>query len=231
VNTYRHLGTLCVAALGAILATAPARAELALSNLIVELQPGKHIREDVEVWNNSPERSFVAIEPREIIDPSLPSQRVFLDPDPEKLGLLVSPSRMILEPGQRRLVRIATVSTGTDREHVFRVTIKPVIGGIKSNDTGLMVVVGYDVLVLVRPAKPFANVTANRTGRKLTFRNSGNVSVEVVHGQQCDAARKNCAELPGKRLYAGASWAVELPSDQPADYLLKSPGKSERRSY
>ena len=231
MNTYRHLGTLCVAALGAILATAPARAELALSNLIVELQPGKHIREDVEVWNNSPERSFVAIEPREIIDPSLPSQRVFLDPDPEKLGLLVSPSRMILEPGQRRLVRIATVSTGTDREHVFRVTIKPVIGGIKSNDTGLMVVVGYDVLVLVRPAKPFANVTANRTGRKLTFRNSGNVSVEVVHGQQCDAARKNCAELPGKRLYAGASWAVELPSDQPADYLLKSPGKSERRSY
>ena len=231
MNTHRHLVTLCVAALGAILATAPARAELALSNLIVELQLGKHIREDVEVWNNSPQRSFVAIEPREIIDPSLPSQRIFQDPDPEKLGLLVSPSRMILEPGQRKLVRIATVSTGTDREHVYRVTIKPVVGGIKSNDTGLMVVVGYDVLVLVRPAKPFANVSANRTGRKLTFSNSGNVSVEVVDGQQCDAARKNCAELPGKRLYAGASWAVELPSDQPADYLLKSPGKSERRSY
>jgi P pilus assembly chaperone PapD len=231
VNPYRIFGTLCVAALGAVLTTSPACAELALSNLIVELLPGKHIREDVEVWNNSPERSFVAIEPREIIDPSLPSQKDFLDPDPEKLGLLVSPSRMILEPGQRKLVRIVAISAGADREHVYRVTVKPVTGGVQSTDTGLMVVVGYDVLVLVRPAQPIANVTANRTGRKLTFSNSGNVSVEVVEGRQCDTARQHCTALPGKRLYAGASWAVELPSDQRADYVLKSPGKTERRSY
>lgn len=231
VSAHRHLGTLCVAALAGILATTSARAELAISNLVVELQPGKHIRKDVEVWNNSPERSFVAIEPREIINASLPSQRIYRDPDPEKLGLLVSPLRMILEPGQRKMVRIATLSARADREHVYRVTIKPVIGSIQSNDTGLMVVVGYDVLVLVRPPQPFVNVTANRIGRKLTLSNSGNVSVEVVDGQQCDAAHQHCAELPGKRLYAGTSWTVELHSDQPADYILKSPGKTERRTY
>jgi len=206
-------------------------AELVLSELIVDLQPSKQDREDVEIWNNSPDRSYVAVEPREIIDPSLPSQRDFRDPDPEKLGLLVSPARMILEPGQRKLIRIASLSRSADREQVYRVTVKPVVGGIKSEDSGLKIVVGYDVLVLVRPAQASVNVTGRRTGRKLSFTNSGNVSVEVVDGRQCEAGNQHCAELPAKRLYPGASWSVELQSDRPAEYVLKSPGKTERKTY
>lgn len=215
----------------ALLAAPAARAELVLSELIVDLQPDKQIREDVEVWNNSPERAFVSVDPREILDASLPSQTVRRDPDPEKLGLLVSPSRMILEPGQRKLVRFATVTTDTRKEHVYRVTIKPAVGGIQSNDSGLKVVVGYDVLVLVRPTQPIANVVARRDGRKLVFTNSGNVSVEVIDGFQCDNGRDQCTELPGKRLYPGSTFTVELHSDRPAEYVLKSPGRSERKTY
>jgi P pilus assembly chaperone PapD len=231
VSTFRHVGRLFVAASALCLAAPPAHAELVLSELIVDLQPGKQIREDVEVWNNSPERSFVAIEPREIVDASLPTQKIHLDPDPEKLGLLVSPSRMILEPGQRKLLRIASISGSADREHVYRVTVKPVVGGIKSDDSGLKIVVGYDVLVLVRPAQPLANVTASRTGRTLSFTNMGNVSVEVIDGRQCSARHEQCTQLPGKRLYPGASWTVDLPTDQPAEYMLKSPLGTERKTY
>ena len=215
----------------AALVAVPAPAEIVLSELIVDLQPGKHVREDIEVWNNSPERSFVAIEPREIINPSLPTQSVRQDPDPEKLGLLVSPARMILEPGQRKLVRVAMLDPSFDKEHVYRVTVKPVIGAIESNDTGLKLLIGYDVLVLVRPAQPLANVTGLRNGRELTFQNGGNVSVEIVDGRQCSRGHDECSELPGKRLYPGASWSVELKSDAPADFTLKSPGKVDRRSY
>jgi P pilus assembly chaperone PapD len=210
---------------------APASADLVLSQLIVELQPGKQLRDDVEVWNNSPERSYVAVEPREIINPSLKSQSERKDPDPQKLGLLVSPSRMILEPGQRKLVRIATLVSDPTREQVYRVTVKPVVGGIKSDDTGLKVVIGYDVLVLVRPALANTHVTAVRKGRALTFSNSGNVSVEIVDGKQCAAPHAQCTELPGKRLYPGASWTVDLPTDLPAEYVLKSPGHSDRATY
>lgn len=220
-----------MAVIAASLINAPAHAELVLSELIVELQPGKQIRDDVEVWNSSPERSFVSIEPREIIDPSLPSQSFLKDPDPEKLGLLVSPARMVLEPGQRKLVRIATLSTNWRREHVYRVTIKPVLGGIQSEDSGLKVVVGYDVLVLVRPAQPQPNVIASRSGRKLTFRNMGNVSVEIIDGRQCNGGHARCTNLPGKRLYSGASWTVDLPADLPAEYTLKSPGRTDHRTY
>lgn len=221
-----------LAAMGAFLSwAAPARADLVLSELIVELQPAKQVRDDVEIWNNSPERSYVAIEPREIIDPALPSQSDRKDPDPQKLGLLVSPARMILEPGQRKLLRIAMLSPDPGKEHVYRVTVKPVVGGIKSNDTGLKVLIGYDVLVLVRPAQPNPRVTAIRRGRKLTFSNSGNVSVEIVDGQQCASAQVKCSQLSGKRLYPGASWTVELPSDLPAQFVLKSPGRTDRTTY
>lgn len=216
---------------GALAGAAPASADLVLSELIVELQPGKELRDDVEVWNNSPDRSYVSVEPREIIDPSLPTQIIRKDPDPQKLGLLVTPARMILEPGQRKLVRIASLSSDRGREHVYRVTVKPVVGGVHSDDTGLKVVIGYDVLVLVRPAQAMPHVTASRKGRELTFSNSGNVSVEVVDGRQCRANHSNCTDLPGKRLYPGASWTVDLKSDLPAEYVLKSPGHNERAIY
>ena len=219
-----------LAAAAGLLAVSPAHAELVLSDLIVELQPGKQVRHDIEVWNNSPERSFVSIEPREILNPGLASQSVRKDPDPEKLGLLASPQRMILEPGQRKLVRIGTLTASEDREHVYRVMMKPVVAGIQSDDSGLKIVLGYDVLVLVRPARATAKVTTSRSGRQLTFQNQGNVSVEIVDGRQCRLP-KQCSDLPGKRLYPGASWNVELPTDLPAEYTLKSPGRTDRKSF
>lgn len=231
MSLFHRWTMLGAAVVGSMAWTAPASADLVLSELIVELQPGKQLRDDVEVWNNSPERSFVAIEPREIVGPGLASQAERKDPDPQKLGLLVSPSRMILEPGQRKLVRIATLVSDPAREHVYRVTVKPVVGGIKSEDTGLKVVIGYDVLVLVRPAIANAHLTAARKGRELTFSNSGNVSVEVVDGKQCPGPHAQCTDLPGKRLYPGASWTIQLPSDLPAQYVLKSPGHTDRATY
>jgi P pilus assembly chaperone PapD len=231
VNRLYLARMLCLAVLATTVAGTAARADLVLSELIVDLQPGKQIRDDIEVWNNSPERSFVAIEPREIINPSLPTQSVRQDPDPEKLGILVSPGRMILEPGERKLVRIASLPANADQEHVYRVTIKPVVGALQAKETGLKLLVGYDVLVLVRPAQPSPNVNGIRSGRALTFKNSGNVSVEIVDGRQCSAARAQCTQLPGKRLYPGGSWRVELGSDLPAEYTLKSPGRSDHRTF
>ena len=221
------------AALGllGILCPSPASAELRLSELIVELQPGRTVREDVEVWNDGPDRAFVAAEPREMIDPGADPQASRRDPDPEKLGLLVSPARMILEPGQRRLLRIASVSADAAREHVYRVTVKPVVGALHSEASGIKLLVGYDLLVLVRPAEASADVVARRNGRTLTFENKGNVSVELVDGRQCGAGKGSCSQLPAKRLYVGGSWTVQLPADGPAEYVLKSPGQDTRRTF
>lgn len=209
--------------LGAAALMAPlsaAHAELVLSQLVVELNPADHARADIEAWNKGSERIFVAVDPREIIGAGTASQSSRTDPDPDKLGLLVSPARIILEPGQRKLIRIGSLAP-SDRERVYRVTVKPVVGQLTGDQSGLKVLVGYDVLVLVRPTDPTPHVTGSRSDDELTIRNDGNVSVELVDGRQCDAAMKECNTLPEARLYAGAAKTVKVAAGNRAEYKLK----------
>ena len=220
-----------VLAVAAILQPASASAELVLSQLIVDLQSGRHVREDVEIWNNSPERAYVAVQPSEIADAGLDGERRLDERDPGKLGLLVSPARMILEPGQRKLVRIAAIAPPAERERVYRVTVKPVAGELDAQESGLKILVGYDVLVLVRPIDPNPAVTGVRNGNLLTIQNHGNVSVELTDGRQCGTSGRDCSALPGKRLYPGARWSQQLGTSAPAQYIVKSSLGSVRKSF
>src|SRR5690606_21365215 len=133
---------------------------------------------------------------------------------------LVSPTRMILEPGQRRHMRIARIGPNPEQERVYRVTVKPVAGELETGESGLKVLVGYDVLVLSRPADSRPNLAAQRAARTLRFRNDGNASLELVDGRQCEAGEKACTQLAGKRLYPGAEWSVDLKSDAPVEYTI-----------
>jgi len=215
----------------ALLPLTPAAAQIVLSNLVVELLPGKDSKQDVEVWNQGSDRSYVAIDPAEVLNPGTPAESRRTDPDPEKLGVLVSPARMILDPGQRKLVRISEIAPPGERERVYRVTVKPVAGPIAANQSGLKVLIGYDVLVLVRPAQPKASIAATRSGETITFRNDGNVSVELEQGRQCDASGKSCSDLPGKRLYAGAQWSTQVKPGYRPEYTLRSPAEVVHKTF
>lgn len=221
-----------LAAAAFFLQTRAADAQIVLSQLVVELQSGKTARTDIEVLNKDSERAYVAVEPRQLAEPGLPGDRSLNDPDPAKLGLLVSPARMVLEPGQHKLLRFADIGSASDRERVYRVTVKPVVGGVDGEESGLKILVGYDVLVLVRPARPITNISAARSGNKILWRNSGNVSVELTDGKQCRAgAVGNCLSLPGKRLYAGSSWAVDLPGNGQVEYVVRSSTGTVKRHF
>lgn len=215
----------------AVQPTSAARAEIVLSELIVELQPGKRTRADVEVWNNSPDRAYVVAEPAEVLAAGTSAESRRSDPDPEQLGLLVSPARMILEPGQRRLVRIAAIGPHAGRERVYRVTIRPVAGQLSAEESGLKLLVGYDMLVLVRPDKQEPRISGSRIGEGIVFRNTGNVSVELIEGRQCRAPDERCTPLPAKRLYAGAEWHVQTDGAPIVEFMLKSPSGVVRRRF
>ena len=94
---------------GLLFVPTAAGAQLVLSQMIVDLQPGKASRQDVEVWNTSSGSAYVSVEPSEILNPGSRSETRRQDPNPENLGLLVSPARLVFEPGQRRLVRLASI--------------------------------------------------------------------------------------------------------------------------
>ena len=198
-----------------------AHAELVLSDLVVELHPGKNARKDIELWNNSDDRSYVEITPAEIMDPGRATESRRQEPNPERLGLLVSPNRMILEPGQHKVIRVAAIAAPIGRERIYRVTVKPVVGDVSGEHSGLKVLVGYDVLVIVRPENAAPMIVGGREGRTVVIRNEGNSSAELLNGKQCRPIDGNCANLPGKRLYAGAEWRLLLEGEGPVEYSVK----------
>lgn len=214
-NKHSHVALALAAALAM---ASPAKAEMVLSQVIVDLLPGKPPREDIEVWNASDERMFVAADPFEVREPGLPGEQRVPAVDPETSGILVSPQRLVLEPGERRLVRVAALGERGDSERVYRVSIRPVAGPISAEESALKVLVGYDALVLVRPERITGDIQADRDGRKLTLTNTGNAAQELYQGSQCDAAGANCRDLPPKRLYPNVTWELELPYDTPASY-------------
>lgn len=206
---------------GGLALIAPAHGELVLSDLVVELRSGKDSRKDIELWNNSDERAYVEVTPAEIVNPGRATEKRWPEPNPELLGLLVSPNRMILEPGQHKVIRIAALAPPSNNERIYRVTVKPVVGDITGEHSGLKVLVGYDVLTILRPSNPMPRINGRRDGRSLVIRNDGNSSAELINGKQCQAGGTSCATLPAKRLYAGADWAIQLESDAPVEFSVK----------
>lgn len=221
----RFLITCLVALAAAVWPHSEVKAELVLSQLVVDLNSAETSRADLEVWNNGSERTYVAVEPREVVNPGTPGETRREEPDPEQLGLLVSPARMILEPGERKLLRVANIAASAERERVYRVTVRPVVGQLSTTESGLKVLLGYDVLVLVRPLNATPKVTGTRSGDRLTLRNVGNISVELLDGEECAPSGRECTPLKGARLYAGAEKEVRVAPLRTVKYKLKTPGE------
>ena len=210
---------------------APSSAELVLNQVIVDLAPDKVPRMDIEASNTGKDRLYVVAEPAEIVDPGKPDEKRVVEPDPAKLGLLVTPQKMILEPGERKLIRIASIAPRGPVERIYRVTIKPVVGEVAATGAALKVLVGYDALVIVRPTVPTADVVGTRHGDQLTLTNSGTTNAEIYDGRQCDAGGHDCKVLAARRLYAGASLTQPIDPTRPVDYRIKAGDRIEQKSF
>jgi P pilus assembly chaperone PapD len=209
-----------VLALALLAAPAVAWAGLSVAPVIVDAPPNEPPRADVELYNDGTETLYVVVEPSRIENPGDASETRVSLADPQALGLLATPNRLVLEAGQRKFVRIALLQPPGDTDRIYRVTVKPVTGDVKGGETGLKILIGYDLLVIQRPVKPVASVVATRAGETLTLNNAGNTNAELFQGRQCDA-QKHCTALPGHRLYAGTSWSVPIQAGLPVDYSVK----------
>ena len=213
-----------IAAISALLLAVPAQSEMALSQVIFDLLPGQPPRQDVEVFNDGSDRMYVAADPFLILDPGRASEQRVPTSSPESMGLLVSPRRLVLAPGERRTIRIAAIGPRSEADRVYRVAIKPVAGTVSSDRSALNVFVGYDTLVIVRPDNLIDEISSERAGRTLRLMNNGNTAQEFFEGG-------NCHMLPAKRLYPGAGWEQELPHDTPVTYKTAIGAQVRERSF
>ena len=201
-----------------------AQAEMALSKVVVDFTSARPARDDIEITNTADENLYVSIEPAEIVNPGRPEERRVANPDPREMGLLISPNRLVLGPGERKVVRLSLLERPEGRDRIYRVTMKPVIGEIVARQSGLKLVVGYDVLVIARPENARARLEVTRSGDAVEFRNVGNTNALLFNGRQCAGEQTDCAELPSKRIYAGNAWQLQLPATGQARFMIESDG-------
>ena len=197
----------------------PARAQISVSEMVVDILPD-HPLHDLIVGNVSDEVAYVQIDVIEILDPGTPEQTFIEGLNANEAGLLTTPSRLVLNPGDRALVRIAPITRLTDRDRVYWVRVRPVVGALESDESVIHVLFGYDVLTIVRPEQVNVSYTVERNGNRIHAVNTGNTMVELAYGEQCNAQGENCIPAPGKRLYAGLEWSAELPFDGPVRYTM-----------
>jgi P pilus assembly chaperone PapD len=224
------LATVLAASLSAVL-PAPAAADMVISQVIVDFVSPAKRRADIEILNRGRERMYIVVQPSQIVNPGQGSQSRVRIVDPGKHGLLVSPLRMILEPGQRRIVRFAALTAPKGKDRIYRVTIKPVVGKLKSKRTAVKIVVGYDLLVIQRPAKAKAKLSGSRSGKYLVVTNNGNTNALLLEGKQCPRGSKRCAQLPARRVYPGATVRIKLRGRGPVQYLMQVGTQTERLTF
>ncbi len=201
----------------AVLAATPARAEFIINQAILEFNDTSGTQQDIDMISRSEGSDYVVTEVYEVRDAGLPSESKQLVDDPGKSGLVVTPNKTILAGGSRQVLRFVLLDPLSDHERIFRVAVKPVVGDLgTSAKMGLKVLVGYEVLVIVRPATIAPQFTVERQGKMLTVKNRGNSNILLQPVEQCAANNpKDCAQTPPARIYPQQMATVTLPYDAP----------------
>lgn len=196
-------------------------ANLSIDRLWVEFPNGQPGRSDVVIRNDSEERYYVTVTVAEIRAPGTEQEERVAVADPEALGLLVTPNRLVLEPGALRSIRLVSLNETLTEDRVYRVLISPQLGALQVDETvepdtqGIVMklMAAYDVLVVAKPSEARANLVAERTSTEVVLRNDGNTSILIAEGQVCPAGvteGDSCRAIDAKRMYAGNVLRVPL---------------------
>ncbi len=201
----------------------PASADMIVDNSIIQFEPGKSARQDISVTNNGDKPLYIKVTPSVIRNPGTARQSREKIINPKTAGLLVSPNKLVIAPGGRKLIRFVNLDPRRDTEGIYRVTIEPVTSKLIAQETGLKVMIGYEILVLAQPRKPVPELLVERTGHNLIMVNNGNTDIYLFQGKQCPAEESGsseCANLRDRRLYPGNRWEFALPHDAPAQFQM-----------
>lgn len=215
----------CRIALVALLwiATATAQAEMYVDRSIVTFEPGEPSREDVEVSNTGDDVMYVQVEVLRVDNPGTPDEERVKVSNPQDLKLLATPSKLIIPPGSRKLIRIVNLQSSNERERIYRINVRPIVPPLEEETSQLRIVVAYQILTIVQPDEPETNLSVTRDGTTITFENSGNSNVLLSDGRQCKTdTEEECQELTSRRLYAGNTWELSLPYDAPVSYSVRT---------
>ncbi|MEQ8559196.1 MAG: hypothetical protein RIB03_12835 [Henriciella sp.] len=201
---------------------AGASAQLAIDKLWIDFDEQRDTRGDLLLANESDERYYISVDPVEIVNPGTDEEERVSYADPEELGLLVTPNRLILDPGQSRSLRVIRISGDMSRDRVYRVRIEPKVGEIRAEGFEaeramvLKILTAYEVLVTSRPLNPSYELDSSRTEDAITLSNAGNSNALVYDAYLCPAGKEPgaddaaCNKVSTRRLHPGNQWKIPI---------------------
>ncbi|MCA0899310.1 fimbrial biogenesis chaperone [Microbulbifer agarilyticus] len=195
----------------------PAWAAMSLDKMIVHMDAIPNAREDIVVYNPDQETLYVQTEVFRVDNPGTENEKLVPVVNPEDFKLLISPSKAVIPAGAQKRFRLMNVESGIERERVYRVTFKPVVGEITTEASGLKVLVAFQALIFVQPVGGTYALQLEHSGDQINLKNNGAVNAEIIGVQHC-VSEQQCSpvELAG-RLYPGAEKRV--PLDKKGGYL------------
>ena len=212
----------------------PANAQLKLSDFFLDLDPVTQ-SEDLYAENLGQERMYLKVSVVEVTDPGLSTEGVHEIADPRELGLLVSPQRLVVEPGGEKRIRILALEPAM-KDRFFKVTVTPVVGEIESEQMiGVKLMIAYAAWVFQRPEGATPNLIGWREGNVLKVRNEGGTHAELTGGKQCaPAAPGSCDTIDRVRILAGQEKEIALPypaNPAPVAFKVLYAGKADPVSF
>lgn len=227
LSLLKRMALVVVTAIVPALIPAPALAQLSINKLWVEFDQDNASRTDLVVRNDSKDRYYLTVKSSEIVKPGADDESRVEIADPEKLGLLVTPNRLVLEPGASRSIRLVSLNHDLAQDRVYRVYVRPEIGAIegvaapKQNDSAIAIKVltAYDVLVIARPRRANPQITATRSATAVTLTNNSNSNVLLSDGSLCPpkfdkTLATACDKLEAVRLFPGNTRVIPLAGDK-----------------
>lgn len=217
----RRIGRFLCAML--LFASANALADMYVDRSIVIFEPGGQPRQDVKVSNSGSDVMYVQVAVLRVEHPGTPQEKRVRVTDPTQLKLLATPSKLVIPPHGQKLVRIVNLQTDNPVERVYRINVTPIVAPLSQKSSQLRIVVAYQILAIVQPNKPHSTLSASRSGKTITFSNSGNTNILLSEGKQCNPKdTQECEDLASRRLYAGNTWQLDLPYDAPVSFSVRS---------
>lgn len=191
-----------------LLLAPPVWAGMSLDKIIVYLDDAPNSRDDIVVSNPDDETLYLQTEIYRVDNPGMPDEKRVRVVNPKEFKLLVSPARAVLRTGEQKRFRMMSLERNLEKEKVYRVTFKPVVGDIKSDRTALKILVAYQALVFVQPQGASYELSLERRNGQWALVNRGDINAEISEVQHC-RSETDCRPLDVKgRIYAGASLPI-----------------------
>jgi len=222
----------------ALIGASLAHGAMRVDRNVVTFEPGAPDRADVEVQNPDAEPLFAEVEVFEVQHPGAENEARVKVTDPAEVRFLVTPSKFVVPPGARKVLRLVNLGGNGDHERVYRINLRPVPAPMEAKASGIRLLVAYQLLVIVAPAEPKPDLVVTRTDNSLVAVNRGNVNTLMSAGLQCVTASAlqkpdadTCTALETHRVYPGNTWTLELPSDGPVEFTLSQGAEHDRHRY